>query len=60
MPASPGYYQSAFASAFRQFKEGLKMKLLNYMTAGVSVFVCTLYAAPVIAAGIVNVIYAIS
>lgn len=36
------------------------MKLLTYMTAGVSIFVCTLYAAPVIAAGIVNVICAIS
>lgn len=36
------------------------MKLLTYMTAGVSIFVRTLYAAPMIAAGIVNVIYAIS
>ncbi len=36
------------------------MKLLTYMTAGVSIFVCTIYAAPVIAAGIVNMVYAIS
>lgn len=36
------------------------MKLLTLMTAAVVVFVSTLYAAPVIAAGIVNIVYAIS
>lgn len=36
------------------------MKLLTWMTAGVALFVSTLYAAPVISAGIVNIVYAIS
>lgn len=36
------------------------MKLLTWMTAAVVMFVSTLYTAPVIASGIVNIIYAIS
>ena len=53
-------YQSAFASVFWQLTEELTMKLLTWMTTGVALFVSTLYAAPVIAAGIVNIVYAIS